>query len=53
MDRLPVRKLGVVLNDVAATGVFRYYSYLYGYKLDEGDLAHALPPSSVGEINGE
>jgi polysaccharide biosynthesis transport protein len=53
MDRLPVRKLGVVLNDVAATGVFRYYSYLYGYKLEEGDLAHALPPSSVGEINGE
>jgi polysaccharide biosynthesis transport protein len=51
MDRLPVRQLGVVLNDVASTGVFRYYSYLYGYKLEEGDLAHALPPSQVGDIS--
>jgi polysaccharide biosynthesis transport protein len=50
MDRLPVRQLGVVLNDVAATGVFRYYSYLYGYKLEEGDMA-ALPPSQVGEVS--
>jgi Mrp family chromosome partitioning ATPase len=51
MDRLPVRLLGAVLNDVAATGVFRYYSYLYGYKLEEGELAHTLPPSQVGELS--
>jgi capsular exopolysaccharide synthesis family protein len=51
MDRLPVRLLGAVLNDVASTGVFRYYSYLYGYKLEEGELAHTLPPSQVGELS--
>ncbi|HWZ60689.1 MAG TPA: polysaccharide biosynthesis tyrosine autokinase [Gemmatimonadaceae bacterium] len=50
MDRLPVRQLGVVLNDVAATGVFRYYSYLYGYKLEEDELAQSLPASKVGGL---
>lgn len=50
MDRLAgVRQLGAVLNDVATTGVFRYYSYLYGYKLDEGEL-RAQIPSQVGEL---
>jgi capsular exopolysaccharide synthesis family protein len=52
MDRLAgVRQLGAVLNDVETTGVFRYYSYLYGYKLDEGEL-RAQIPSKVGEVSG-
>jgi polysaccharide biosynthesis transport protein len=53
MDRLAgVRQLGAVLNDVATTGVFRYYSYLYGYKLDEGEL-RAQIPSQVGELSAD
>ena len=35
LDRLPVRVLGAVLNDIQADGVYRYYSYLYGYTSDE------------------
>lgn len=31
LDRLPVRQLGVVLNDVRPGGVYQYYSYLSGY----------------------
>jgi capsular exopolysaccharide synthesis family protein len=32
LDRLPVRMIGAVLNDVKATGIYRYYSYLSGYE---------------------
>jgi capsular exopolysaccharide synthesis family protein len=41
LDRLPIRVLGAVLNDVRADGVYRYYSYyLAGYELkDEIDPA--------------
>jgi capsular exopolysaccharide synthesis family protein len=35
LDRLPVRVLGAVLNDIQADGVYKYYSYLYGYTSDE------------------
>jgi capsular exopolysaccharide synthesis family protein len=35
MDRLPVRILGAVLNDVKAEGVYRYYGYLAGYEAEE------------------
>ncbi len=35
LDRLPVRVLGAVLNDIRTEGVYRYYSYLYGYSADE------------------
>ncbi len=35
LDRLPVRVLGAVLNEIRAEGVYRYYSYLYGYTSDE------------------
>ncbi len=35
LDRLPVRVLGAVLNEIQAEGVYRYYSYLYGYTSDE------------------
>jgi polysaccharide biosynthesis transport protein len=31
LDRLPVRLLGAVLNDVPQTGAYRYYSYVPGY----------------------
>lgn len=35
VDRLPIRLLGAVLNDVQTEGVYKYYSYIYGYALDE------------------
>lgn len=35
LERLPVRMLGAVLNEVAAGGIYRYYNYIYGYTSDE------------------
>jgi polysaccharide biosynthesis transport protein len=49
LERYPVRILGAVLNDVKAEGAFRYYSYLYGYELDDGEQRAQLP-SRVGEV---
>jgi capsular exopolysaccharide synthesis family protein len=38
LDRLPVRVLGAVLNDVEAGGAYRYYAYyLAGYEVAEED----------------
>jgi tyrosine-protein kinase Etk/Wzc len=31
LDHLPIRLLGVVLNDVQAGGMYRYYTYISGY----------------------
>ena len=39
IDRLPIRLMGVVLNDIRATGAYKYYSYLDGYAMaDEAEL---------------
>ena len=36
LDRLPIRMLGAVLNDIRATeGAYRYYGYVYGYSAEE------------------
>jgi capsular exopolysaccharide synthesis family protein len=35
LDRLPVRVLGAVLNEIQTEGVYKYYTYLYGYTADE------------------
>ena len=35
LERLPIRVLGAVLNDVKAGGVYRYYSYLPGYHSED------------------
>lgn len=44
LDRLPVRILGAVLNDVRATdGHYKYYRYVYGYTADE---------EPVGQLEG-
>ena len=38
LDHLPIRLLGVVLNDVQPRGLYRYYSYISGYAtVDEGE----------------
>jgi len=37
LDHLPIRLLGVVVNDVRPGGVYRHYSYFAGYGTrDEG-----------------
>jgi len=48
VDRLPIRVVGAVLNDVRATGAYRYYSYLYGYTSEEE--SH---PQLAAESNGQ
>jgi tyrosine-protein kinase Etk/Wzc len=50
LDRLPIRVLGAVLNDIQAEGVYRYYSYVYGYTADEEPAALS---GTVGEVNPE
>lgn len=35
LHRLPIRVLGAVLNDVKAEGIYRYYSYLPGYRSED------------------
>ncbi|MGE0352476.1 MAG: GumC family protein [Gemmatimonadales bacterium] len=42
LERLPVRVLGAVLNDISADGVYRYYSYLYGYSSEDDQAAKQL-----------
>lgn len=49
LERLPIRILGAVLNDIRAQGVYRYYSYLYGYTTSEDDELPQLAPQS-GEL---
>jgi polysaccharide biosynthesis transport protein len=38
LDRLPVRLLGAVLNDVPAGGAYKYYSYVSGYESEAAEL---------------
>ena len=37
LNRLPINVVGAVLNDIKAEGTYKYYSYLYGYSLDEDE----------------
>jgi Mrp family chromosome partitioning ATPase len=52
LDRLPVRVLGAVLNEIQADGVYRYYSYLYGYSSDEEKPAQIGAQSVAGAESG-
>lgn len=45
LDRLPVRVMGAVLNGVEAKGVYRYYSYLYGYTASDEEPAQLTAPA--------
>ena len=51
LDRLPVRMLGAVLNDIRAQGEYKYYSYLYGYTTSEDDDLPQTTPQ-MGELTG-
>jgi len=46
MDRLPVRPLGAILNDVQTTGAYKYYNYVYGYTVEAEQEPAALPSST-------
>jgi capsular exopolysaccharide synthesis family protein len=35
LHRLPIRVLGAVLNDVKPEGIYRYYSYIPGYRSED------------------
>jgi capsular exopolysaccharide synthesis family protein len=41
LDRLPIRLVGAVLNDIESTGAYKYYSYLDGYEMEEEADARA------------
>lgn len=51
LDRLPVRLLGAVLNDVKTTGATRYYSYLPGYGVEEDEEPRLI--ARAGELSGQ
>ncbi|HEX6967041.1 MAG TPA: polysaccharide biosynthesis tyrosine autokinase [Gemmatimonadaceae bacterium] len=51
VDRLPVRVVGVVLNDIRQAGAYRYYSYLYGYSVVDEDVPQL--ESEVGALTGK
>jgi succinoglycan biosynthesis transport protein ExoP len=50
LDRLPVRLLGAVLNGVKTSGMYQYYTYLYGYTVTEDDALQL--PAGAGEVSG-
>jgi polysaccharide biosynthesis transport protein len=48
LDRLPVRVLGAVLNDVSESGIYQYYGYLPSYQAHDelaGPEVRQLQPS--------
>ncbi|MGQ0648287.1 MAG: polysaccharide biosynthesis tyrosine autokinase [Gemmatimonadaceae bacterium] len=51
LDRMPIRILGTVLNDIGESPEFRYYHYLEGYGTPENVSEVALIGSGPG--NGE
>jgi polysaccharide biosynthesis transport protein len=48
IERLPIRVLGAVLNDVRTEGVYRYYSYLPGYRTADEEDGAATPGKLLG-----
>ncbi len=49
LERMPIRVLGVVLNDVPREQVYGYYGYLPGYGVEEGDEAESTPAPQLQE----
>ncbi len=46
MDRLPIRLLGAVLNDIhSGTVGYKYYAYSYGYAAEDEEPSEQLPAS--------
>lgn len=54
LDRMPVRVLGAVLNDVPSRGPYRYYSYIAGYEvLDDVGTGQEVGSLPGGAAPGE
>jgi capsular exopolysaccharide synthesis family protein len=53
LDRLPVRVLGAVLNDVTQGGPYRYYSYVSGYEIIDDEETRSLPTHGDDEVARE
>lgn len=55
LDRLPIRVVGAVLNDVSQGGAYRYYSYMSGYEVldEEAAVAEIAATSDDGAPDGE
>ena len=53
LDRMPIRLLGTILNDIGEMPQFKYYYYLEGYRADNaGDTEEALLGSGNGKVEG-
>lgn len=50
LSRLPINVVGAVLNDIKPEGSYKYYSYLYGYSLDEDEGG---APALAGSVDGD
>jgi polysaccharide biosynthesis transport protein len=48
LDRLPVRVLGAVMNDVSSEGAYRYYGYLPSYAAEQEDADVSRPARPLG-----
>ncbi len=49
IDRLPIRMLGAILNDInTSEGAYRYYNYVYDYHPDDESVL-ALPAGANGD----
>jgi Mrp family chromosome partitioning ATPase len=54
LDRMPIRLLGAILNDIGQMPQFKYYYYLEGYRsLDDVEDGGALLGSGNGNGNGK
>ncbi len=47
LDRLPVRVVGAILNDVSSGGQYRYYSYISGYEVLDDEEPDQLPAAET------
>ena len=47
IDRLPIRLLGAILNDVSTHGMYKYYGYTPGYRAEDEGVED--PPESAGK----
>ena len=44
IDRLPIRILGAILNDIdTSEGMYRYYNYVYDYQPEDDNSVLSLP----------
>ena len=52
LDRMPIRLLGTILNDIGEMPQFKYYYYLEGYRAESQAEEGALLGSGNGKVGG-